>query len=210
MSESQSGGSKPVPRLMNDRLCTSASSTPNLHDISLTMNEGRSYRLVASTHPARWEAVEGRSVRFQRWKEHLVFTSTTMEPQQADDVAQLYIHNINRIRNHLPYFFCTISYLQIEASTKSATIQAGRPVVALRSYSDRVSIHPERSHPFLFSSYRQKEMMIKKRERKRNQKKKERKESTHIHLAIFTYFFSYTYRFVQYQNRESNREQLRL
>jgi hypothetical protein len=54
--ESRSGGSKPTPELTNDGLSTSASSTPKLHDISLTTNEGRSCRLVASTHLAQWEA----------------------------------------------------------------------------------------------------------------------------------------------------------
>jgi hypothetical protein len=140
-------------------------------------------------------------VHQQPWKECLVFTSTMMELQQADDAAQLCMHNINQIRNRLPYFFCTISYWQTKASTKSTVIrQAGLPhSAAVRGYPDRVSIHPKSSHPFLFPSCHQKGMMIKKR-----------KESTHLHLVIFTYFFTYTYRFVQYPDTGSNRKQLRL
>jgi hypothetical protein len=70
-----------MPRLMNDGLSTSDSLTPKLRDVSLATNEGRSFKLVASTHPAHWEAKEGRSVHLQPWKERLVFTSMTMELQ---------------------------------------------------------------------------------------------------------------------------------
>jgi hypothetical protein len=35
-------------------------------------------------------------------KKCLVFTSITMEPQQADDVTQLYVDNINQIRIRFP------------------------------------------------------------------------------------------------------------
>jgi hypothetical protein len=79
---------------------------------SLATNEGQYYRSVASTHPVWWDAEEGWSVHMQPWKERLVFTSTMTELQQADDVAQLYMHNINQIRNCLPYLFCIITYCQ--------------------------------------------------------------------------------------------------
>jgi hypothetical protein len=71
-------------------------------NVPLTTNKGGSFASVASTHLARWEAEESHLVRPQHWQECLVFTSIMTEAQQAGDVTQLYVDNINQIRNHFP------------------------------------------------------------------------------------------------------------
>jgi hypothetical protein len=86
---------KPAPGLMSHGLSTSAFLPPKPCDIPLTTNIGGSYASAASTHPVRWEAKESRPTLPQRRKEWLVFTSIMMEHQQASDVTQLYMDNIN-------------------------------------------------------------------------------------------------------------------
>jgi hypothetical protein len=67
--------------------------------------------------------------------------------------------------------------------------QAGLPhSAALRGYPDQVNIHPESSHLFLFPSYRQKEMMIKK-ERKKKKMEAKRKKTEHTYALSNIYIF---------------------
>jgi hypothetical protein len=59
--------------------------------------------------------------------------------------------------------------------------QAGLPhSAALRGYPDQVNIHPESSHLFLFPSYRQKEMMIKKKEKEKENGSKKKENRAHV------------------------------
>jgi hypothetical protein len=83
---------------------------PELCNVPLATNKGGSRTSVASTHSTQWEAEESCPVRPQPQEECLVFTSITMEPQQASDATQLYMDNINQIRNHFPKFFGILSY----------------------------------------------------------------------------------------------------
>jgi hypothetical protein len=93
--ESQSDGSKHVPRLMSGGLNTLAFLPPELCDVPFDTNKGQSQASTASTHPARWEPEESIPVHPQPRKERLDFTIVTTEPQQAGDVTQLYMGNIN-------------------------------------------------------------------------------------------------------------------
>jgi hypothetical protein len=87
---------------MSGGLSTSASPPPESWDVPLTTNKGGSHASAVATHPARWEVEENCLVLPQLEKECMVFTSIMTKPQQVVDVTQLYVDNINQIRNHFP------------------------------------------------------------------------------------------------------------
>jgi hypothetical protein len=87
---------------MSDGLSTLAYSLPELRDVPFNTNNGRSGAPATSTHPTWWKPKESSPVHPQPRKERLDFTSIMMEHQQASDVTQLYMGNINLTRNYFP------------------------------------------------------------------------------------------------------------